>query len=113
MEGGQKKRENGSCVLLDCPGKIILVLSSLTPWQTVIPLHPWVTGRPVNRLLGFAWLARRLNGSRKPLSVWAVVISFCDLLLLSKVELLSQPLFSKMNCILYIALDGCLKVWNL
>lgn len=61
----------------------------------------------------FPWLARRLNGSRKPLSVWAVVISFCDLLLLSKVELLSQPLFSKTNCILYIALDGCLKVWNL
>lgn len=42
--------ENGSCVLLDCPDKIILVLSSLTPWQAAVVLSPRVTGRPMNRL---------------------------------------------------------------
>lgn len=50
--GGTEKRGNGSCVLLDCQTKIILVLSSLTPWQTAVALHPRVTGGPMNRLWG-------------------------------------------------------------
>lgn len=50
--GETEKRENGSCVLLDCTDKIILVLSSLTLCQAAVALRPWVTGRPMNRLWG-------------------------------------------------------------
>ena len=50
--GETEKRVNGSYVLLDCPDKIILVLSSLNPWQTAVALRPRVTGRPMNRLWG-------------------------------------------------------------
>lgn len=50
--GEIEKRGNGSCVLLDCPDKIILVLSSLTPWQAAVTLQPRLTGGPMNRLCG-------------------------------------------------------------
>lgn len=50
--GETEKKENGSCVLLDCPDEIILVLSGLTSWQVTVALCPRVTGRPMNRLWG-------------------------------------------------------------
>lgn len=49
------------------------------------------------QIVGFAWLARRLNGSCKLMSVWGMVISSYDLLLAFKVELLSQPLSTEMD----------------
>lgn len=45
--------------------------------------------RANEQIVGFAWLARRLNGSCKLLSVWGMVISSFDLLLVFKVDLLS------------------------
>lgn len=50
------------------------------------------------QIVGFAWFARRLNGSCKLLSVWGTVISSCDLLLAFEVELLSQAPCAKMDC---------------
>lgn len=43
--------------------------------------------RANEQIVGFAWLARRLNGSCKLLSVWGMVISSFDLLLAFKCEL--------------------------
>lgn len=66
--------------------------------------------RANEQIVGFAWLARRLNGSCKLLSVWGMVISSFDLLLAFKVELLSHALCTKRDCIQYIALDRYLTI---
>lgn len=56
------------------------------------------------QIVGFAWLAGRLNGSCKLLSDWSMMKSSLDLLLAFKTELLSQTLFTEMDFILCVAL---------
>lgn len=93
---GTEKRENGPCVLLDCPDEnhIRCEQSESVAGCCGAP-STGDEGGPMNRLWGFAWLTRRLSGSRKPLSVWGVVISSFDFMLAFKVELLSQAMRAK------------------
>lgn len=69
-----------------------------------------VDRRANEQIVWFAWLARRLNGSCKLLSVWGMVISSFDLLLAFKVELLPHTLCAKMDCMEFIAFDRYLTV---
>lgn len=62
------------------------------------------------QIVGFAWFARRLNGSHTLLSVWDTVSSSFDLLLAFQVELLFQALCAKIDLIHYIASDWYLTV---
>ncbi len=108
--GGTGKRENGPCVLLDCPDGNYISFEQFDSTAGRRGTPSTGEGRANEQIVGFAWLARRLNGSCKLLSAWAVVISPFDLLLAFKAELLSQALCTKMNCIWFIVLDRYLTV---
>ena len=93
--GGTEKRENGSCVLLDCPDGNYISFEQFDSMAGRCGAPSTGDGRANEQIVGFAWLARRLNGSCKLLSVWGALISSFDLLLAFKVELLAQALCTK------------------
>lgn len=103
--GETEKRENGSCVLLDYPGQNYISFEQFDSMAGRCGAPSMGDRRANEQIVGFAWLTRRLNGSCKLLSVWGMVISSFELLLPFKVELLSHALCTKMDCILYIAVD--------
>lgn len=93
--GGTEKRENGPCVLLDCPDENYISFEQSDSMADRCGALSTGDRRANEQIVGFARLARRLNGSCKLLSVWGMVISSFDLLLAFKVELLSQALRTK------------------
>lgn len=67
--GGTEKRENGPCVLLDCPDENYISFEQFDSMAGCCGAPSTGDRRANEQIVGFAWLARRLNGSCKLLSV--------------------------------------------